>query len=219
MHLIGIFTPAMTTWDWIKDKWSYINKTMWSCHATSSPTCFFFFSGDYKCTASVGCLRLDAHSSSAASATLDLIVKTLLQLCSVGEEIASFFKTHGDKEEVGCVFFAGYCCLCFCPIGWMAITADFLCSTERWPLWRCPGPVVSRGKRRELSKLTRLPIPLGSSPPAAAPRGLCCTLLLISSISSVEGPWEHAGPFSHLCYPLYLWSLAASVSLWLERVR
>lgn len=157
--------------------------------------------------------------SSSFSATLDLIVKTLLQLCSVRGEIASFFKTHGDKEEVGCVFFASYCCLCFCPTGWMAITTDFLCSAEPGPLWGCPDPVVSRGKRRELSKLTRLRSPLGSSLPAAAPRGLCCTLLLISSISSLEGPWEHAGPFSHLCYPSHLWSPTASVSLWLERVR
>lgn len=94
-----------------------------------------------------GLLASKCCSFSTASAALDLIGKTLLQLCSAVEEVATFLKTHGDKEEVGCVFFVSYCCLCFCPIGWMAITDDFLWNTKPKPLWRCPDPAVSRGCR------------------------------------------------------------------------
>lgn len=36
MHLIGIFTLVRTTWDYIKDRWSYINKTMRPCYAITS---------------------------------------------------------------------------------------------------------------------------------------------------------------------------------------
>lgn len=130
MHLIGIFTLATTTWDYIKDRWSYINRTMQPCYAITSSHLGPLW--DRK--------RLQVRSSarmwrppSAASARLDLIVRTLLQLCSVGEEVASFLKHIETKEETGCVFFTGYCCLCFCPTGWMAITADFLSSTEPGP--------------------------------------------------------------------------------------
>lgn len=77
-------------------------------------------------------------------------------------------QTHQHKEETGCVFFSGYCFPSFCPTARMAITADFLPSTE-------PGSTVGaltlqypEGERQELSNLTPLSL---------LPRGVLLQLL------------------------------------------
>lgn len=115
---------------------------------------------------------------------------------------------HQDKEETGCVFFAGYCCPCFCPTGWMAITADFLSSTETQPVEGALTLQYPEGRRQELSKLTPLPCSRGECSSSCCPTGPHCALLLISSISSLGRNWPQVdvGPFSHLCYLVHLWS-------------
>lgn len=102
---------------------------------------------------------------------LYLIVRTLLRLCSVREEVASFLKHIKTKRKRAVCSSLGYCCplslshrlngnYCRLPIQ----RGDRAC-------WRAPlTPPASRGKRRELSKLTRHP-PL---PPPLAPVGGGC---------------------------------------------
>lgn len=186
MHLIGIFTLAGTTWDYIKDRWSYINKTMWPCYAIT--------------ISHLGPSPGLGEASECAAATPERWRVFLRNFCKIafdgGNFTASLFRqrggsilpqTHQDKEETGCVLFAGYCCL-------LPLSHRLNGNYCRLPIqrgararWGCPDPAVSRGERQELSKLTPLPAPVGSAPPAAAPRGPRCTLLLISSISSLEG--------------------------------
>lgn len=129
-------------------------------------------------------------------------------------------QTHQDKEETGCVFFAGYCCFSFCPTGWMAITADFLSSMEPGPL-RVPWPCsIQRGETGAVKTHTSLRSPVGSAPPAAAPRGPMHTPAnQLHLISWKElAPSGSRPPFSPLLPSAPLKS-CVSVSLWLERVR
>lgn len=117
-------------------------------------------------------------------------------------------QTHQDKEETGCVFFAGYCCISFCPTGWMAITADFLSSMEPG-LLRVPWPyAIQRGETGTVKTHTFFVLPSGVAPPAAAPRGLLHTpanqLHLISWKELAPSGYR---PLSHLCYLVHLWSL------------
>lgn len=145
--------------------------------------------------------------------------RTLSHLCSVGEEVASFLSHVQTKEEMGCVFFADYCCLCFCPTGWMAITADFLSSIEPGPAEAALTLRYPEGREGSCQNSHLSLLPWGSAPPAAASRGPGCTLLLIRSISSLEGTgpeWMWA-LFSPLLPSAPLKS-CVSVSLWLERV-
>lgn len=116
-------------------------------------------------------------------------------------------QTHQDKEETGCVFFAGYCCLCFCPTGWMAITADFLSSTEPGPAEGALTLQYPEGRDRSCQNSHLSLLPWGVLL-QLLPHGARCTLLLISSISSLEGtgPQVDVGPFSHLWYLVHLWS-------------
>lgn len=110
MHLIGIFTLAGTTWDYIKDRWSYINKTMRPCYAIT--------------ISHLGPSPGLAEASEWAAAAPERWRVFLRNFCKIafdGENfMASLFRrrggsilpqTHQDKEETGCVLFAGYCCL------------------------------------------------------------------------------------------------------------
>lgn len=99
--------------------------------------------------------------------------------------------------------------------------------TRHWAQarWGCPDPALSRGERQELSKLTPLPAPTGSSPPAAAPRGLLRTPanqlhLFFSLFFCVEeiSPECMYVRFSPLL-PIAPLKSSVSVSLRLERVR
>lgn len=184
MHLIGIFTPAMTTWDYIKDRWSYINKTMQPCYAITSSHLGLCREREKGLSAQ---LHQAASSSSATSTRPYLIVRTLLRLCSDGGEVASFLKHIQTKEETGCVFFAAYCCLCFCPTGWTAITADFLSSAEPGRAEAALTSQYPEGRDGSCQNSHLSPCSRGDRSSSCCPTGLCCTLPLISSISSLEG--------------------------------
>lgn len=134
-------------------------------------------------------------TSSTNSARLSVIAWTLLQLNSVWEEVASFFKHAKTKKDQA---------MCSSLVIVASASVLNVLNGNYWRLptlhgarasWRGPDPTISRGERWELSKLTPLPAPKGSFSSSCFPTGLCRTLPLISSISSLPGPWVDAGPF------------------------
>lgn len=95
----------------------------------------------------------------------------------------------------------------------MAITADFLSSEEPGPAEGALTLQYPEGRDRSCQNLHLALLQL-------LPHGAYCALLLISSISSLEGTgpeWMQA-PFSPLLPSAPLKS-CVSVSLWLERAR
>jgi len=207
MHLIGIFTLAMTTWDWIKDRWSYINKTIESCYATTSSHLGFLGCRERVQVCSINWLHQLTRPSSTASARPRLIVRTLLQLCSVWEEVASFLKHMETKRKWAvCSSLVIVVSVSVPPAEWQLLLTSYAAQSPG-PL-RVPWPCgIQRGETGAVKTYTS-PWSRGEFSSSCCPTGLCCALLLISSISSLEGPRVDVGPLSHLCYLVHLWSPA-----------
>lgn len=114
-------------------------------------------------------------------------------------------QTQADKEVEGYVFFTGYCCLCFCSMGWMAITADFLRSADSGPAegaLTLRYPEGSDGSCQNLHlSLLLWGVLLQLLPHGALLHTPANQLHFISG-----RPPSGCGPFSHLCYPVHLWS-------------
>ena len=107
-------------------------------------------------------------------------------------------QTHQDKEETGCVFFAAYCCLLLLvPLAeWQLLLTSYPAAepglTEGALTLQYPEGRDGSCQNSHLSSL----LPWGVLLQLLPPRGPRCTLLLISSISSLEGtgPRVDAGP-------------------------
>lgn len=143
------------------------------------------------------------------------------------EEVASFLKHIETKRKwavcssllIVVSFFFSFFYSPPCPTSWMAIIANFLFAARIPVPLRLPWPCGIQGERDGSCQILHLSLaPVGNSPPAAAPRGFCSTLPLISSISSLEGPSSDCGPFFSPLLPSAPLKSCVRVSLWLERL-
>lgn len=182
MHLIGIFTLATTTWDYIKDRWSYINKTMQPCYAITSSHLGLRW----------GRKRLQVHSEPRMM-RLPLATSARLYLWELycgfvpsEEEVASFLKHIKTKRKRAvCSSLVIVASLSVPLAEWQLLLTSYPVHSPS-PL-RVPWPrSIQRGETGAVKTHTS-PCSRGERSSSCCPHGARCTLLLISSISSLEG--------------------------------
>lgn len=157
---------------------------MWPCYAITSSHLGLLWGR--KRLPNAQQLHQNNASASATSARPYLIVRTLLGLCSVREEVASFLKHIKTKRKRAVCSSLVIVASASVPLAeWQLLPTSYP-APRPGPL-RVPWPCsIQRGETGAVKTHTS-PRSRGECSSSCCPTGPRCTLPLISSISSLEG--------------------------------